>query len=101
MSPPATDRPMELAGAIAGGAMEPLLELLDIMVAQAPGPMLVIDCERLVRIDFLAAGSLLGWAAAQQSAGHQVQFRNLHRLAATFFNVVGIAEHAQIHARSD
>jgi hypothetical protein len=30
-----------------------------------------------------------------------VQFRNLHRLAATFLNVIGVDEYARVHARSD
>ena len=44
----------------------------------------VISCERLVRVDFAAAGSVLNWAATQQAAGVRVQFRELHRLAAVF-----------------
>ncbi|RUP25761.1 MAG: STAS domain-containing protein [Curvibacter sp.] len=63
--------------------------------------VLVVDCSRLVRIDFLAAGSVLNWAAARQSEGTQVQFQHLNRLVAVFFNVIGINEHARVIPRQD
>jgi len=63
--------------------------------------VLVVDCARLVRIDFLAAGSVLNWAAARQAEGTQVQFQHLNRLVAVFFNVIGINEHARVIPRQD
>jgi len=63
--------------------------------------VLVVDCSRLVRIDFLAAGSVLNWAAARQAEGTQVQFQHLNRLVAVFFNVIGINEHARVIPRQD
>lgn len=63
--------------------------------------VLVVDCARLVRIDFAAAGSVLNWAAARQAEGTQVQFRQLQRLVAVFFNVIGINEHARVIPRQD
>lgn len=63
--------------------------------------VLVVDCARLVRIDFLAAGSVLNWAAARQAEGTQVQFQYLNRLVAVFFNVIGINEHARVIPRQD
>ena len=63
--------------------------------------VLVVDCARLVRIDFLAAGSVLNWAAARQAEGTQVQFLHLNRLVAVFFNVIGINEHARVIPRQD
>ena len=63
--------------------------------------VMVISCARLIRIDFSAAGTLLNWATARQAEGRQVQFVEVHRLVAAFFNVIGIAEHARVIARSD
>ncbi|MDD0812118.1 STAS domain-containing protein [Curvibacter sp. RS43] len=63
--------------------------------------VLVVDCARLVRIDFSAAGSVLNWAAARQAEGTQVQFQQLHRLVAVFFNVIGINDHARVMPRQD
>ena len=52
-------------------------------------------------IDFTAAGTLLNWVSARQGEGRQVQFVEVHRLVAAFFNVIGIGEHARIVARRD
>ena len=60
-----------------------------------------VRCDRLIRIDFSAAGSVLNWSAEQQAHGRKVQFLNLHRLVAVFFNVVGINEHSLVVARKD
>ena len=65
------------------------------------GEALAIDCTRLVRMDFAAAGSVLNWAAQMQEVGHVLQFSQLHQLLAVFFNVVGIQEHAQVIPRKD
>jgi len=65
------------------------------------GEPLIIPCDRLIRIDFSAAGSVLNWAAEQQTHGRVVQFQNLHRLVAVFFNVVGINEHAWVVPRKN
>ena len=66
-----------------------------------PGQPLIIPCERLIRIDFSAAGSVLNWAADQQAKGLEVRFQDLHRLVAVFFNVIGISEHAWVVPRKN
>ena len=66
-----------------------------------PGQPLIIPCERLIRIDFSAAGSVLNWAADQQAKGLDVRFQDLHRLVAVFFNVIGISEHAWVVPRKN
>ena len=63
--------------------------------------VMVISCARLIRIDFSAAGTLLNWVTARQAEGRQVQFVEVHRLVAAFFNVIGISEHARVMARTD
>ncbi|WP_087747579.1 MULTISPECIES: STAS domain-containing protein [unclassified Acidovorax] len=93
-SPPAT----MLSGHIDGDAA-PLLEPFQALAR--PGEPLIIDCDRLIRIDFGAAGSVLNWAAEQQSRGYVVQFHNLHRLVAIFFNVIGVSEHAWVVPRKN
>ncbi|ART47216.1 STAS domain-containing protein [Acidovorax carolinensis] len=87
-----------LSGHIDGDAA-PLLEPFQALAR--PGEPLVIGCDRLIRIDFGAAGSVLNWAAEQQSRGHVVQFHNLHRLVAIFFNVIGVNEHAWVIPRKN
>jgi len=94
---PEAPRPT-LSGTIDGDA-GPVLEPLAAMAR--PGAPLAVACDRLIRVDFAAAGSVLNWAAAQQAEGHAVQFVNLHRLVAVLFNVIGINEHAWVIPRKN
>ena len=94
---PEAPRPT-LSGTIDGDA-GPLLAPLAEMAK--PGAPLIVGCERLIRVDFAAAGSVLNWAAMQQAQGHAVQFVNLHRLVAILFNVIGINEHAWVVPRKN
>lgn len=77
-------------------------DLLEQSAAAIPdNAPLAIDCCKLISIDFSAAGSVLNWAALQQSKGRVVVFNNLHRLIAIFFNVLGINEHARVVPRKN
>ena len=97
--PQSLDEPVAaLSGHIEGDAV-PLLEAFDALAR--PGVPLVIACDRLIRMDFAAAGSVLNWAAEQQAQGRVVQFANVQRLVAVFFNVIGIGEHAWVIARKN
>jgi ABC-type transporter Mla MlaB component len=89
---------VELAGRILGDSTD-VLDMLESKVLGAD--IIVISCSRLIRIDFSAAGNLLNWVTARQSEGRQVQFVEVHRLVAAFFNVIGISEHARVLARTD
>jgi ABC-type transporter Mla MlaB component len=89
---------VELAGQILGDSTA-VIELLDDKLAGAD--IMVISCARLIRIDFSSAGTLLNWVSSRQAEGRQVQFVEVHRLVAAFFNVIGISEHARVMARTD
>jgi len=89
---------VELSGQILGDGKE-ALELLDAKLADAD--IMIISCARLMRIDFTAAGTLLNWVTAREGEGRQVQFSDVHRLVAAFFNVIGISEHARITIRNE
>ena len=89
---------VELAGQILGDATE-ALEMLENKMMGAD--IMVVSCSLLIRIDFSAAGSLLNWVTSRQVEGRQVQFVEVHRLVAAFFNVIGISEHARVLARTD
>jgi hypothetical protein len=88
---------LELSGEILGDA-SPALEKLE--ATRQGADRLVVSCAKLIRVDFSAAGSILNWVAQRQNEGCQVQFRDVHRLVAAFFNVIGINEHARVVARS-
>jgi ABC-type transporter Mla MlaB component len=87
---------MELQGEILGDASKPLANL---DAAESVGNRMHINCSDLVRVDFAAAGSILNWVAMRQAEGKQIQFQNVHRLVAAFFNVIGINEHAKVIPR--
>ena len=53
----------------------------------------------VIRVDFAAAGGILNWVAMRQAEGGQVQFMDVHRLVAAFFDVIGINEHAKVILR--
>jgi ABC-type transporter Mla MlaB component len=80
-----------LGDATAGLAMMEMLH--------PPGQTLVVDCAGLLRVDFAAAGSILNWASGKHAQGLHVQFNQVHRLVAAFFNIVGIHEFATVVPR--
>jgi hypothetical protein len=74
--------------------------LTDLEALETPGVKLVVHCGNLLRVDFAAAGSILNWVALRQAQGKIVQFHQVHRLIAAFFNVIGINEHAKVIPRA-
>ena len=89
---------VELSGQIEGDAVG----MLDQLEAKLMGAeIMVISCAKLIRVDFSAAGTLLNWVAARQAENRAVQFTDVNRLVAAFFNVIGITEHARVVTRRD
>lgn len=88
---------LELRGDVLGDATQALAGL---DAACEDGGRIVVSCHNLIRVDFSAAGSILNWVALRQSEGNQVQFQDVHRLVAAFFNVIGINEHARVVPRA-
>ena len=89
---------VELSGQIQGDAVG-VMERLDASLTGA-GRM-QISCAKLARVDFSAAGMLLNWVSARQAEHRIVEFSDVNRLVAAFFNVIGIGEHAKVTARKD
>ncbi|MDD2923536.1 STAS domain-containing protein [Rhodoferax sp.] len=87
---------IELCGEVLGDIFNALTPLQQ--AAQHDG-VLTVSCARLIRVDFSAAGSILNWAANVESQGGRIDFRDVPRLVAAFFNLIGINEHARIMAR--
>lgn len=87
----------ELRGSVVGDAVT---VLAGIDGARDASNNIAVSCRHLVRVDFSAAGSILNWVALRQSEGCTVQFEDVHRLVAAFFNVIGISEHARVIPRS-
>ena len=87
---------LDLKGEVLGDATH-ALDGFD--TAARSGDGIVVSCRGLIRVDFSAAGSILNWVAMRQAEGCRVQFRDVHRLVAAFFNVIGINEHARVVPR--
>ena len=87
----------ELRGEVLGDAADALAQ---IDAARDASDTVTVSCRYLVRVDFSAAGSILNWVALKQADGLTVQFQDVHRLVAAFFNVIGISEHARIVPRA-
>lgn len=92
-SPPAR---FELVGELRGN-VQALLHQFE--VAPLASQTLLIDCARLIRVDFAAAGSLLNWLAARRGEPGRVRFCNVAVLVAIFFQLIGIGDDAEIQSR--
>ncbi len=94
---PSASAVLQLQGEVLGDVSEALDKLQAGPVATT---QYVISCDRLIRVDFSAAGSILNWVMARAAQGCQVQFRDVPYLVAAFFNIIGINEHAKVLLRS-
>lgn len=88
---------VELSGEVLGDAAEALNKF---QTGLKETNRLVISCAQLIRVDFAAAGSILNWVAAHEAEGCHVQFSDVPRLVAAFFNVIGINEYARVMVRT-
>ena len=84
---------LELSGQLVGDISDTLTQLDGQLGASV---MLDIDCENLLRVDFIAAGDLLNWVLNRRAENRQVVFIKPHRLVALFFGAMGINEHARV-----
>ena len=86
-----------LEGELVGTAESAIAPLAD---TQGVG-MFELNCRKLLRVDFGAAGDLLNWAMQQKGDGRPVTFKQVNRLVAAFFGVIGIQDTARVLLRSD
>lgn len=96
---PHTHEVSTLSGVLQGDIPAVLAQLQSDLGHAVPGQPLVIDCQRLARVDFVAAGSLLQWLLAIMSQGMSVELHGVNRLVAAFFHVVGIDEAVTVRLR--
>lgn len=89
---------VELSGQLVGDISATLLKL-DHQLGHAS--LVTVNCHKLIRVDFIAAGDLLNWVLAKRSENRDVVFADAHRLVALFFGAMGINEHARVKVRSN
>jgi anti-anti-sigma regulatory factor len=90
-APAATDRFM-LPPSI-GGEVQPLFDAID-AYAQGVG-VLLLDCSRLARIDYAAAGALLS-RLRPLAQTHRIELRDLNHLVAALLKLLGYTEVARL-----
>ncbi|MBA3598182.1 MAG: STAS domain-containing protein [Methylibium sp.] len=88
---------VELSGQLVGDIGK-VLGALEARLGNAG--VVTINCTRLIRMDFVAAGDLLNWVLSRRNEERLVHFDDAHRLLALFFNAMGINEHARVKVRN-
>lgn len=74
---------------------------LDLVKDHISATAIEFNCRQLLRVDFGAAGDLLNWALEAQGRGCQVTFKQVNRLVAAFFGVIGITDASRVLLRTD
>jgi ABC-type transporter Mla MlaB component len=90
--------PFELLGEVIGSKSEALKPLQTTMPRAG---RLVVDCDRLIRVDFSGAGSILNWIVIAKAANAQIELHRVPCLVSAFFNLIGINEHAHVFVRNN
>ncbi len=98
----ALEKPASRHAVLAGDLGGETLATWQRLDAELAGPEpSVISCAALLRMDLVAAGTLLNWVTQRDARGERVEFVEAHRLIAAFFNIIGIADHATVGLRTD
>ena len=88
---------VELAGQLAGDVSATMSQALSEL---GDAQSVTVACDRLIRVDLMAAGELLNWVSARRAEGRLVRFTQVHRLVALFFCAMGLDDQAPIELRS-
>jgi hypothetical protein len=88
---------VELSGQLVGD-IDATLHQLNSQLGSAS--MVNVACNKLIRVDFVAAGDLLNWVLAKRGENRSVTFADAHRLVALFFGAMGINENAKVQVRN-
>jgi ABC-type transporter Mla MlaB component len=83
---------------IEGRTEELLTKIQTNALAHSPA---IMDCSRLVRVDFSAAGELLNGLALLAGSGNAIEFHNVNHLVTALFKVVGIQEIVRVVPRKN
>jgi hypothetical protein len=88
---------VELSGQLTGD-IGPTLQQLDQQLGTAS--LVNVACNKLIRVDFVAAGDLLNWVLAKRGENRSITFADAHRLVGLFFGAMGINENARVQIRN-
>jgi ABC-type transporter Mla MlaB component len=79
------------------GKVEPLISAISAFAADH-NPA-ILDCSRLKRVDFTAAGELTSGLAPLCTDGRTIELHSVNHLVVVLFNVMGLKEFVRIHPR--
>jgi anti-anti-sigma regulatory factor len=85
-----------LIGELAGRAQDALAALREYAADRAE---VIVDCSRLRRVDFVAAGELLNEVVALRTGGKYLVFKDVNHVVAALLAVMGIPDLAEIRLR--
>jgi hypothetical protein len=88
---------VELSGQLVGDIGATLAQL---NAQLSSASLVMVACQRLIRVDFVAAGDLLNWVTAKRGENRSITFADAHRLVALFFGAMGINESASVRVRN-
>ena len=88
---------VELSGQLVGD-IGATLRQLDSQLGSAS--LVTVSCQKLIRVDFVAAGDLLNWVLSKRGENRSITFAEAHRLVALFFGAMGINENASVRVRN-
>jgi ABC-type transporter Mla MlaB component len=80
---------VELSGQLVGDIGATLKQLDSQLAASS---MVSVNCAKLIRVDFVAAGDLLNWVLNKRNENRSITFADAHRLVAMFFAASGPAK---------
>jgi hypothetical protein len=89
---------VELSGQLVGD-IGATLSQLNAQLSSAS--LVMVACQKLIRVDFVAAGDLLNWVMAKRGENRSITFADAHRLVALFFGAMGINESASVRVRNN
>ena len=109
VSPPSFETPRHVSTAAPAPSQGDRFMLPALITSLEPGLMagidayaqerdtLVLDCSRLVRIDYAGAGSLLARLDSQVAAGRTVELRELNHLVAALLRLLGAGNGVRLY----
>lgn len=62
-------------------------------------PLLIVDCSRLVKVEFGAAGQLVDGLAPLHARGARIEFQDVNHLVAALFRVIGMESLVRVLVR--
>lgn len=94
---PLPDNGIALSGDVLGKADAEMQRLTEFAGTH---DRIIIDCSRLVRVDFTAAGLLLNWAVGMRGARKHIEFVRVGHLVGALFAVMGLHEVVLVERRA-